>query len=576
MSRPLRIEYDGAWYHVINRGQCKRNIYLTDIDYTVYFELLNAITEIYSVEIHAFSLMPNNYHLLVHTPKKGLSRAMKYLNGTYTQKFNKIHELNRNDELGYLFNEYKKMIRENEKHQVRIKKETCLQVLFDTASQVSHDIRSPLSALGVATSDLKELPEEKRVLIRSAVQRIEDIANDLASKKDHRPKTTDNRPKEEKKQIQDKLKVRLLSSIINSLISEKRMEYRSCSGINIESNLGQSAYGLFAKIQTKEFKRLLSNLINNSIEAIGGDGDVDISMGTDGPKGLPPTHNASARQGGAYGPTEERQTTSVIILDDDDSIHHIWQNRFNELGIPKEVVKHFKDPYKLIFCYKANEPKRQGAVVPMLFLCDYELLGSDKTGLQVIEELGIQGNAVLVTSHFEEEDVRAQCARLGVKLLPKNLAGYVPVIVDSGPQIVDRGEKGDLDCHVANAPRNDRTLDPSIRQTRSGRAQDAILIDDDPLIRKAWQIMAKRCGTRLHCFTKPDEFFDDIDAFDKEVPLYIDSNLADGLKGENVAKNISDKGFTNIYLATGSSPDEFPSMPWIKEIIGKAPPFRIQ
>lgn len=91
MARPLRIEYSGAWYHVINRGLERRKIFLYDRDYLNFLALLKEITALYSIEIHAFSLMPNHYHLLIHTPNTGLSRAMRHLNGVYTQKFNKTH-----------------------------------------------------------------------------------------------------------------------------------------------------------------------------------------------------------------------------------------------------------------------------------------------------------------------------------------------------------------------------------------------------------------------------------------------------------------------------------------------------
>ncbi|EKD52187.1 MAG: protein of unknown function DUF1568 [uncultured bacterium] len=92
MARPLRIEYDGAWYHVMNRGLERRNIFREPKDYDHFISLLKEITEIFSIEIHAFSLMPNHYHLLIHTPKMGLSRAMRHLSGVYTQCFNKRYK----------------------------------------------------------------------------------------------------------------------------------------------------------------------------------------------------------------------------------------------------------------------------------------------------------------------------------------------------------------------------------------------------------------------------------------------------------------------------------------------------
>lgn len=91
MTRPLRIEYDGAWYHVMNRGWKRCRTFLQDQDYTQFIKLLKEITQIFSIQVHAFSLMPNHYHLMIHTPKAGLARAMRHLNGIYTQRFNKVH-----------------------------------------------------------------------------------------------------------------------------------------------------------------------------------------------------------------------------------------------------------------------------------------------------------------------------------------------------------------------------------------------------------------------------------------------------------------------------------------------------
>ena len=63
MSRPLRIEYDGAWYHVMNRGQSRRRIVKTDIDRKLFLDILAETVTTYGFEIHAFSLLDNHYHL---------------------------------------------------------------------------------------------------------------------------------------------------------------------------------------------------------------------------------------------------------------------------------------------------------------------------------------------------------------------------------------------------------------------------------------------------------------------------------------------------------------------------------
>ncbi len=85
MSRPLRIEYPGAWYHVINRGAGRQRIFHSDRNREIFLNLLEDISQLYLIEIHAYSLMDNHYHLLIHTPRGGLSQAMRHLNGVYTQ-----------------------------------------------------------------------------------------------------------------------------------------------------------------------------------------------------------------------------------------------------------------------------------------------------------------------------------------------------------------------------------------------------------------------------------------------------------------------------------------------------------
>ena len=91
MARPLRIEYPGAYYHVMNRGLSRRDIFLEDKGRESFLDLLFDISRLWKVEIFAYCLMGNHYHLLLQTPKGGLSRAMRHLDGIYTQQFNRGH-----------------------------------------------------------------------------------------------------------------------------------------------------------------------------------------------------------------------------------------------------------------------------------------------------------------------------------------------------------------------------------------------------------------------------------------------------------------------------------------------------
>ena len=92
MSRPLRIEYPNAWYHVMNRGRRAESIFISKNDYNTFLELLMESTQIWNLKITAYCLMANHYHLLVQTPDANLSKCMRHINGVYAQRFNRSHQ----------------------------------------------------------------------------------------------------------------------------------------------------------------------------------------------------------------------------------------------------------------------------------------------------------------------------------------------------------------------------------------------------------------------------------------------------------------------------------------------------
>ena len=91
MSRPLRLEFEGAFYHVTSRGDRREDIYETDEDRQTFLSLLGAVCDRYHWACHAYCLMSNHYHILVETPDANLSHGMRQLNGMYTRKFNVAH-----------------------------------------------------------------------------------------------------------------------------------------------------------------------------------------------------------------------------------------------------------------------------------------------------------------------------------------------------------------------------------------------------------------------------------------------------------------------------------------------------
>jgi len=90
MTRPLRIEYEDAYYHVMNRGRGRQKIYPNEDYYELYLKCLEEAHKRFGIEIHAYCLMSNHYHLLVKTPRGNLGRAMRHIDGVYTQRYNRL------------------------------------------------------------------------------------------------------------------------------------------------------------------------------------------------------------------------------------------------------------------------------------------------------------------------------------------------------------------------------------------------------------------------------------------------------------------------------------------------------
>lgn len=350
------------------------------------------------------------------------------------------------------------------------------QALGELAGQVAHDIRSPLLALDMILMDLTEIQEQKRIRARNAVSRIRDIANDLKQK--GQGKATLVTPKT------PTLSVELIPILVDSLVSEKRIQFRVLSDISIEDVVSPSCYCLFSKVNASEFHRVLSNLINNAVEAMEGrkgivtvslalhDDQVRIQIQDSGrgisadllPKVGQPGMTFGKKDGSGLGVYHAKNTVTswggtleicsqkglgttveillpkceapswylprieldgydrVVILDDDESIHEVWKHRF----------KNYQEQIQLNHFLTAEELQswhRDQALHPqnILFLFDYELLKQHETGLDLIESLGLAEHAVLVTSRYDEPRIRERCSRLGVRVIPKGLAGFVPL-----------------------------------------------------------------------------------------------------------------------------------------------------
>lgn len=469
--------------------------------------------------------------------------------------------------------------------------------LLNLSKQISHDIRSPLTALNLLSSSLTELPEAKRILVRNSINRINDIANSLLerSKKPSEPLnavSSANSLKQESDVI-------MVSSLIDSIVSEKRIQFRELVGVQIESRT-ELAYGLFVNVVSKELKRIISNLINNSVEAFKeAEGEVVISVIScndavlisiqDNGRGIPKeVLNKIGQQGFSFGKSSSNQSGSglgvfhakqtiesfkgslkidsepdkgtkitielpkviapdwfvkslqlnpgqtLVICDDDTSIHQIWSGRIKSLNLDSKInLLSFSSGQIFKSWVKEN------SIASYKCLVDFELLNQPQTGLDIIEELGIQNKSVLVTSRYEESHIRNRCDKLGLKLIPKDVAGFVPIQL-MPPQTF----------------------------------YDACLIDDDPLVRLTWEFAAKDSGSSILTFESFENFNKSAHNICKETPVSVDMNLGNGELGTDVALKLHKMGFKWIYLATGYESEGIEDVPsCVVAVRGKDPVF---
>lgn len=345
-------------------------------------------------------------------------------------------------------------------------------VVIELATQVAHDIRSPLSALKMAEMHFGPLSEDVRQLVKMAVTRITDIANQLLE-----------RSKSQNDVIEGKQSY-LVADSVEKIVSEKRMQYAGRAGVRIELNVDESARELFASVEPVEFQRIISNLVDNSVEAFERSGTIAVTIAaadedrieiviSDNGKGIPADllpqlgqrgltvgkqggsglglHHAKEsirRWGGqfeirsVFGRSTTVQITlevapppawfaerlrvapgtTIVSIDDDQSIHAIWDKKAQSIEFDNHDIDliHFGT----LEDFKHWKSVHAQLSRPIKYLLDYEFLGSSQSGLDLAKELAIERDCVLVTSRSEDRTVLAKSAHLGIRIRPKISARY--------------------------------------------------------------------------------------------------------------------------------------------------------
>ena len=459
----------------------------------------------------------------------------------------------------------------------------------DLAAQVAHDIRSPLSVLSLITSANPNMPDTQRRLLESASARIRNIAEDLLTKY-----RNDSRPlnmREIAKQTGDPT---LILTVIDRIIAEKRALYLD-RDFRIHLDVSAAAASSFVAVDTMALARILSNLIDNSMEAMDRtDAQIWIELREskrrsetlelileDNGRGIPADvlpklgkKGASFNKANGTGlglfyarsvieaaggdiiwesepnsgtriqirlpviPAPEWFTNKIevrgdqrIVIVDDDPTIH----EFLKSRLQGFPIEHCIDDYLSVLTKSANDPF-------CYFLMDNKLSAKGPTGLDLIQKFYIGSRSTVITSDFDSPEIQRRVINLGCKILPKPLLPYV-----------------------------------EIRKISDSKAEhteyDLVLIDDDELVGMAWKVRAETMNRKLGFFKSLKDVL--AKNISTKTPVYIDFHLAPGMTGVQAAIELRDRGFSNLHLATGSAGAELLSLPdFILSVQGKEFPLR--
>ena len=451
-----------------------------------------------------------------------------------------------------------------------------------TVGQMVHDIRTPLSTLQMVVQSTREIPEEKRISLRNAAITINDITAQLLRQYES--------TQHSEQQIHNP-QVLLVPTILSDVVSDRRHKYKNSSLIFKYDITQLNAFTFikadFSDLK-RSISNLINNAVE-ALPKAGGMVEVQLIANeewvyinildngcgiskelldkikqktgvTHGKKnghglGMIQVIEMTERNHGKFniasstdkrnqGTTimlqfprvidpdwiaEEVNLTKndiVIILDDDGSIHGGWDSRLEHIleKIPSIVVEHYSHGQAALN-FIANLPAKDKENV--CFLSDYELIGQELNGIQVIEKAQIK-RSILVTSHYANVEIRKMAVQHKVKILPKELVHIVPINV-----IQARAKDELVNVHM-------------------------VFVDDEKAFTRAL-ISNYYSHLVTDQYSNPLTFLDEVDKYPKDTRFILDNYyyMEDGspypIDGVTLAQQLHQKGFTTLYLLSGES-----------------------
>jgi hypothetical protein len=325
------------------------------------------------------------------------------------------------------------------------------------AHQVAHDIRSPLAHLLAvsATDDQAIMDAHVREGIRDSANRLREIARQISSPEGldalldsvtvapplppaepiqmvdapaAAPRVRRSRATPTQKFEDERPEVQLLEPILETLATKAQDRIGRLARVRWWNGNG---FGIFVNVSRRKF---VSDFLK-ALDALKSPGTNPISIEVTSPDGKSIEIRVMSSEGGGIEPFRLTscpapgwfadqillpKDCNLIILDDDPSIHRLWAQRLKNL--PCHPV-HLRDHESAVDWYRSNWTEGQNT----FWLCDHELGVDSRTGLETIELLGVQDEALLVTSRFEDPEIQARVIRQGIRILPKLLAPIAPI-----------------------------------------------------------------------------------------------------------------------------------------------------
>ncbi len=451
---------------------------------------LTAFSEKYVLIILAIALISilTNLAISKHRESRIIAELVDFISNDKTQFRSNNHDFGRTKPLVDAVIEFKNTQSKLTAIEIELEKNKIFSAI---SRQVAHDIRSPLTALDLLLKNIEGVPEDLRLITRSAVGRIRDIANDL-NRKGKELSLTKNLTHSSISETtaSTKAEPQLLSGLIESIVTEKRLEYREHLNTLIQFDAQVESYGVFAAISAMDLGRAISNLINNSVEALPNQhGQIDISLYvdasdalitvTDNGVGVPQMFRslvgkigwsfgkaniqnsgsglgfAQAKStiecvGGKIDLTSEQDRGTVVTIRLPRAPTPTWFAERIQLPPGAVVVVVDDDPAIHQIWTERFESFSHGedTVVHLAspdqfrqwfrlqnpsevqnchFLIDYEFAGKKYSGLDLIGEFGIKKLAQIVTSHHEEPAIIAAASALNITVIPKTSAPLIPI-----------------------------------------------------------------------------------------------------------------------------------------------------